>query len=592
MSQKVKTKVKLNKKSLSLVGRLWKTYVLKYKWHILLALFFMTVEALAEVTTIKLLQPVVDKVFVQKAVSVLIPISIGIILLFTIRSIASFGQSALMGLIGMRVLNDIQKDLFDHLICMDTAFFKNNPTGTLISRFTADIGLLRGSVLNVITGMGRDITTLAFIIFLMFQQDAYLAVIVFTVFPVVFVPMSKLGRRMRKNSKMSQEEIGKFASDAEEAFQGIDIVKSYNMEGYEQTKIFKRISYMFVLAYKGVQTKALARPVMEFISGFAIALVVYIGGKRVIEGYSTPGQFLSFIGALMTAYTPIKSLSNLTVSLQEAAAAAQRIFTLIDIRPSIEDAPNAVPLTGGIKGIEFKEVSFSYLPDVPVIEDFSLRVKKGQTIAFVGASGSGKTTLLSLLPRFYDVQGGDILINDMPLKKLSLSSLRQHIGLVNQNVILFNDTVKENIRFGRWDATDAEIIEAAKKAYAHDFIMEMPEGYDSVVGEKGSSLSGGQRQRIAIARAILKNAPILLLDEATSALDTQAERYVQEALDELMKGKTTIVVAHRLSTIINADKIYVLEKGRIVESGTHEELLQRKGAYEHLYQLQFKSEEE
>jgi subfamily B ATP-binding cassette protein MsbA len=474
---------------------------------------------------------------------------------------------------------------------MDLSFFHQTPTGSLISRFSVDINMMRAAVSNALTGIGKDFLTLIFLVGVMFIQDRYLAVIAFVVFPVAILPIVKLGQRIRKVTVSTQEEIGQFTTLLEQTIQGARVVKAYRMEEYEKGRFRKIAERVFQLVFKSARIRSMASPIMETLGGVAVALVIFYGGFRVIEESMNPGAFFSFITALLLAYEPMKRLANLNASLQEGLASAQRLFDLLDTKPNIIDKPDAATLK--IKGgnIVLNQVNFSYIPKHPVINGVSLLVPAGKLVALVGPSGAGKSTILNLIPRFYEVDSGIIKIDGIDVQDATLDSLRRNIALVSQEITLFDDTVRANIAYGRPDASEKEITQAAKNAAAHDFIEAMSNGYDTYVGERGTKVSGGQRQRLAIARAMLKNAPILLLDEATSSLDAESEREVQAALMELMKGRTTLVIAHRLSTVIEADLIHVIDNGKLVESGNHPELLSKNGTYARLYALQFKEQQ-
>jgi subfamily B ATP-binding cassette protein MsbA len=421
----------------------------------------------------------------------------------------------------------------------------------------------------------------------MFYQDWLLAVASFFAFPTAILPLVRIGRRMRKVSANTQRELGQFTTLLNEVFQGARHVKAYGMEAYERERAGAVIEQIFKLVFRAARTKAAAYPIMETLGGTAIVVVICYGGWQVIEGTRSTGTFFSFVTALLLAYDPVKKLVNLNAQLQEGLAAADRVFEILDVEPAILDRPGATAIETVNGEIGFEDVTFSYAGGPPALKGVSLGVEAGRTVALVGQSGAGKSTVLNLIPRFFDVNAGRITLDGRDIRDITIASLRANIALVSQDVTLFDDTIEANIAYGRAGATAEEIREAARGASAHGFIEAMPDGYATIVGEHGVKLSGGQRQRIAIARAMLKDAPILLLDEATSALDTESERAVQAALGILMRGRTTIVIAHRLSTIQSADAIHVVDAGRIVESGKHLELLARGGVYANLHRLQF-----
>lgn len=424
---------------------------------------------------------------------------------------------------------------------------------------------------------------MVFLVGLMFYQSLPLALIAFFVFPVAVLPVLRLGRRMRKVSDSTQQQLGQFSAQLDETFQGVRIVKACAQEEYEIQRARTMIERLYNLYFKASRIQALASPIMELLTGASIAIVIWYGGYNVVQGNTTPGTFFSFITAMIMAYKPAKTLVTLNNSLQEGMAAASRLFAVLDTRPAIRDREGAANLQLTRGEIAFHHASFRYAPDAGGVEDITLTVPAGKTVALVGPSGGGKSTLVNLLLRFYDLQGGSITIDGQDIRDVTQRSLRGSMSLVSQDIVLFDDTVRANIAYGRMDATEAEIVQAAEMAAADSFIRELPQGYDTVIGPHGVKLSGGQRQRLAIARAMVRNAPILLLDEATSALDNTSERIVQQALERLMQGRTTLVVAHRLTTIRNADIIYVLDHGRIAEHGTHAELMTRLGGYHKLY---------
>jgi len=533
---------------------------------------------------------VLDRIFVAREGSLLLLIAGVALALALVKGLADYGEAVLMTRVGQRVIADVQIALFARLMRADLAYFHANPTGTLISRFTSDAALLRGAAANVLAGIGKEAVTVVFLVGVMFYQDWLLALVSFFVFPLAIHPIVGIGRRIRRVTANTQAEIGQFTTLLNQTFQGARHVKAYGMEQYEERRAGGLIERLFALIDRGARTRSRASPMMETLGGTAIAIVILYGGHQVISGARTPGALFSFITALLLAYQPLKSLANLNASLQEGLAAAQRIFEVVDVEPTIRDRPGARPLRISGGEIRFDNVSFGYVPGAVAIDGISLTIPAGRTVALVGPSGAGKSTILNLIPRFFDVETGSIAIDGQDVRLVTLASLRGAIALVAQEVSLFDDTVRANIAYGRFGASMQEIEVAAQAAAADAFIRELPQGYDTLVGEHGIRLSGGQRQRIAIARAMLKNAPILLLDEATSALDSESERQVQTALRTLIRGRTTLVIAHRMSTVHLADLIYVIDRGVVVESGRHQELLSRNGLYARLYAMQLSEE--
>jgi subfamily B ATP-binding cassette protein MsbA len=577
--------------TIALVRRLTTQFIRRHTGTIVLAFACMGVGAGSTALRAWLMQPMLDRIFVGREASLLVVIAGAALALAIVKGFADYGDTVLMSRVGQRVITDVQAALYARLIRADLAYFNANASGTLISRFTNDVVLLRNAAANVLAAIGKDAVTVVFLMALMFYQDWLLALLSCFAFPLAIRPIVGIGRRMRRVSANTQIELGLLTTLLSQTFQGARHVKAYGMEAYEEGRAAALFERIFKLVDRANRTRSRASPMMEALGGAAVAVVIAYGGYQVIDNSRTPGAFFSFITALLLAYQPLKSLANLNASLQEGLAAAQRVFEVLDIEPEIRDLPDARSLHIAGGEIRFDAVRFSYQPHAVALDGISLTVPAGSTVALVGPSGAGKSTVLNLIPRFYDVSSGSIAIDGQDVRSVTLSSLRAALALVAQEASLFDDTVRANIAYGRLSASDAEIDAAAAAAGADRFIAELPQGYDTLVGEHGTRLSGGQRQRLAIARAMLKDAPILLLDEATSALDNESERQVQAALRRLMQGRTTLVIAHRLSTIVGADLICVMDRGRIVESGKHAQLLARDGLYARLYETQFAPEE-
>mgnify|MGYP005834329283 CR=1 FL=1 len=533
-----------------------------------------------------ILQLHLGELFLKKDMEMLLLLPIAIILLFLIRGIFDYGQAYLMNFVGLKIIMDIRGRLYNHLQNLSLSFFTKTPTGVLISRITYDVVLIQASVSNAITGLIKDAFTIVALTGVVFYRDWKLAMVAFIIFPLAIFPIKEFGKRLRKFSRKGQQQMGSLTTFLHETITGNRIVKAFNMEDYEKRRFAEEIHRLFKIALKWIRIRALSHPLMELLGGIGVAVIIWVGGYSVIRGEVTPGTFFSFMAALLMLYAPIRDLNKVNLEIQEGLAAATRVFELLDTTSEIKDEEGAIPLPRLSNGIHFQNVTFKYEEEY-VLKDISLYVKAGEVIALVGMSGAGKTSLVNLLPRFYDVEKGQILIDGYDIRKVTLKSLRDQIGLVTQQTILFNDTVRNNIAYGNLKSTDQEILEAAKAANAHDFIQRLPQGYNTIIGEQGVKLSGGERQRISIARALLKNAPILILDEATSSLDSDSEAEVQKASEELMKGRTVFVIAHRLSTIRNAHRIIVLSEGQIVEEGSHDELMALNGEYRRIYELQF-----
>jgi ATP-binding cassette, subfamily B, bacterial MsbA len=574
-----------------LVRRLVREQLWPQRGRILLTFICMVLVAGASASMIYLLKDVVDDVLVSRDRTMLYLLPAVIIGLALVSGIAGYFEAVNMEVLGHRMVANLQRLMYQGIIRADLQFFHDNSVGRLISRFINDAGLLRFSVAKALTGLMKDSLLVVFLVTILIVHNWFLALLTVVVFPLALYPIVRIGKRMRKISRNTQVETGEMTTLLDETFQGARHVKAYTMEEQETARATVAIEKIFSLTRKAARVQAISRPLMESLGGIAMALAILYGGSQVIDGEMTTGELASFLAALLAAYKPMKNIANLNATLQQGLAAAQRVFSILDIEPQIADRDGAAPLSQVRGEIKFDDVRFSYSSKGTALNGIDLDIAAGKTVALVGPSGAGKSTILNLIPRFYDPQGGTVTIDGQDVRDVTLESLRDAIALVSQEISLFDETIRANIAYGKPGATEDEITRAAIDADAHDFISALPDGYDTHVGGRGVKLSGGQRQRIAIARAMVKDAPILLLDEATSALDTETERQVQGALARLKQGRTTVVIAHRLSTIVDADTIFVMEDGRVVETGSHAELLAREGAYSRLYALQFSGED-
>lgn len=537
------------------------------------------------------IKDMVDQVLRDKNTEMLNYIAMSIVVIFVIRGIAFYGQSYLMSYVGQRVIIDIRRAVLTKLQRLSMSFYDKNKTGTIMSYVTNDVSALQGALVDNVVEMITESVILIASIVMMIYLDWKLFLVTFGTFPFVLGFIDLFGKRIRKSGSRIQEAAADITSVLQETVSSARVIKSFVREGYEVARFDKENMNNFRANMKNAQLMATLTPTIEFVAAIGVTIILWYGGNSVINGEITAGSLVAFLTYAVNISNPIKRLSRVIGNIQKALAAAQRVFDVLDLPETIKDSDNAKKLPPAKGKVCFNDVSFSYNPGEQVISNISFDVKPGEMIAFVGPSGAGKSTVASLLPRFYDVDSGSITIDGQDLRGVTLDSLREQVGIVPQETILFNGTVYDNILYGRLDATKEEVEAAAKAANAHNFIMELPDGYNTKLGDRGMNISGGQRQRISIARAILKNPQILILDEATSALDTESERVVQEALDRLMVGRTSFVIAHRLSTIKNADKIMVLEKGQLVEQGSHDELMAMNGLYAHLYQIQYRSKD-
>ena len=558
-----------------------------YRSRLLLAALCMIVVAATNGAMALMVKPVMDDIFISQNKEMLLLIPGIAILIFFLKGAGSYGSEYLMNYIGEKIIRFFRDSLYEKITDLPISFIHKEKTGALMSRITNDVNIVKGMVSTAVINLFRDFFSVIAFLFVIFYRDWQLALGAFIVLPLAFYPIVLFGRRVRKFSTGTQETMADLNSFLHETFTGSKIIKIFNLQAFEKKRFKEKTKILFQLEMKKVIAKALSSPIMEFLGGLGIAFIIWFGGMRVINGTSTPGTFFSFLTAVMMLYDPVKKLSKLNNTIQEGVASATRIFDVLEEDSVILEKEFPEILTGNTFEVTFDHVSFAYNKnEATALNDINLTVEPGEVLALVGMSGGGKTSLVNLVPRLYDATRGTVLIAGKDIKDYSIKSLRDHISIVTQEPILFNESVKDNIRYGKMDATDLEIEMAAKAAYAYDFIKGFPKGFDTVIGELGSRLSGGEKQRICIARALIKDAPILILDEATSALDSQAERVVQKALENLMKGRTSFVIAHRLSTIDYASRIILLKNGSIKEQGTHDELMAQKGEYFKLQTLQ------
>ena len=536
-----------------------------------------------------LVRAIFDDVLLQKRAWALQMLPLAIVGVFVFRALMSFTQTYLMEWVGQRIIADVRSELNAHFQRLSLSFYNATPTGTLLSRMTSDVEFMRSALTDAVASVMKDATSLLVLIVTAFLMDWRLSIVAFVVFPLTVLPLTRASRRLRRTWRKGQVTLGNLASLLQETIQGNRVVKAFGMEEYEIRRFDEESERLRRLYMRAARIKAFITPMLEVLASLGIAGVVWFGGNSVLAGGRTPGSLMAFLTALLLLYDPFKGLAKTNNVVQQGLAAAARIFELLDRPSDVVESPQARVLDGFRESVRFENVTFRYDAE-PVLREVNLEIRRGEAVALVGRSGAGKSTMADLIPRFYDVTSGRITIDGHDVRDLTLASLRAQIAVVTQFTFLFNDSVRNNIAYGDVGTSMEHIENAARAANAHGFITELPQGYETVVGELGVKLSGGQRQRLAIARALLKNAPILILDEATSALDNESERLVQQAIERLMEGRTTLVIAHRLSTIRTATRIAVVDRGRIVEEGTHAELLDRSGEYRRLYELQFHDE--
>ena len=563
-------------------------YAKPYSGRLMLAFLFTSVAAAGNLFVPWILKDVIDKVLMNKDIFLLNTIAVTIVIVFFIRGICFYAQTYLMSYVGQKVIIDIREAVYRKLQFLSLGYFEKRQTGTIMSYVTNDVGALQGSIIESATDFVTEMSILIGSLALMFNLHWKLSLLTLITMPLVAKAMDLFGKKLKRTSGIMQERAADITAVLQETISSVRVIKSFVREEYEIARFVKENYANFRAQMKNAQVMATLTPVIELIAAIGVTFLIWYGGFEVINGNLTAGALIAFLVYATNLANPIKRLSRIYGNIQKAMAAAERVFSVLDEKTDIVEKDNATELKAVIGKVDFKAVTFKYNENEVILKDINLDVKAGQMVAIVGPSGAGKTTIVNLLPRFYDPVAGNIYIDDVNIADVTLASLREKIGIVPQETVLFNGSIYDNILYGDLTATTEEVMAAAKAANAHDFIMQMADQYQTQIGERGSKLSGGQRQRIAIARAILKNPRILILDEATSALDTESEKLVQDALDKLMVGRTSFVIAHRLSTILQADMIIVMEKGQIVEQGSHEELLKLDGLYSGLYKLQFK----
>lgn len=567
-------------------------FVLPYKKRLVAAVICMAFSGASNVVVPWLIKDVIDKVLANKDTVTLNLIVIGILVLFLFRGFFYFGERYLMSFVGQKIVNDIREKLYRHLQTLSLSYFDRRKTGNIMSNLTNDVSALQTAIAGNLISFVQEAVILVGSLVSMFALYWKLTLLTLVIVPLVVVTINFFGGRLRKAGHDVQGKMADITALLEEAISGIRIIRSFNREEFEIKRFVVQNDKNFWALMTTTKLTSMLTPFIQFFAAIAVTGIIWYGGMSVIEGKMTAGALIAFLIYAINLANPVRRISEIYGDIQKSLAAADRVFETMDTMPEVQEKKNAITLPKVQGHIVFDHVSFAYDKDHEALTDFNLEVKPGQVVALVGPSGAGKSTVANLLPRFYDITGGKLTIDGVNIKDVTFSSLRQQIGLVPQETMLFNASVRDNILYGCLDASEEEVIAAAKAANAHEFIMDLPQGYDTHVGDRGNALSGGQRQRIAIARAILKNPQILILDEATSALDTESEKIVQAALDRLMEGRTAVVIAHRLSTVRNADDIVVIDHGKIVEEGTHTELLAKNGLYASLYAVQFKDKAE
>lgn len=574
--------------TLKTIRRIWKSYASGSTKLLLIALSCNAIVALTTPALPELIRRVIDDIFVNADRSMLTILPLVAISIMLIRAIGTYGANVAINYIGQRIVGSLQKDLYRSILNSDLSYINSIHSARFISSFTADSSKLRETMSSVVVNLSRNILMVVGLVGYLFYVDAMLATIFFIVIPPAAIGLKFLGKKLRKAIRMSLEEIGALSALVSETLKGIRIIKAYGKEQMHVIKASEVIDKVVNFSMKGVRARSASAPIMEIVTGVAIACIIYYAGNKSLDGLMTVGSFMAFTTAAGLLYDPLKAVANLQAMLQEGVAASQRLFPILDNKPKIQDKKNLKKPEIFSGSINFENVSFSYSEnDKDVLKNISIKIKSGQTVALVGPSGAGKSSLLNLVPRFYDVSSGKVEINDVDIKDLSLADVRSSSALVSQDTLIFDLSIKENIIFGNDNVSEKTFQNVCEDSLVDEFVKDLPDGYETIAGESGVRISGGQKQRIAIARAMIKNAPILLLDEATSSLDSDSEKKVQIALDKLIKNKTALVIAHRLSTVRNVDKIYVIDKGTVVEEGNHDSLIKNDGLYSFLFKTQF-----
>jgi|TARA_Y100000389_G_scaffold59573_1_gene55683 subfamily B ATP-binding cassette protein MsbA len=574
--------------TLKTIRRIWKSYASGSTKLLLIALSCNAIVALTTPALPELIRRVIDDIFVNADRSMLTILPLVAISIMLIRAIGTYGANVAINYIGQRIVGSLQKDLYRSILNSDLSYINSIHSARFISSFTADSSKLRETMSSVVVNLSRNILMVVGLVGYLFYVDAMLATIFFIVIPPAAIGLKFLGKKLRKAIRMSLEEIGALSALVSETLKGIRIIKAYGKEQMHVSKASEVIDKVVNFSMKGVRARSASAPIMEIVTGVAIACIIYYAGNKSLDGLMTVGSFMAFTTAAGLLYDPLKAVANLQAMLQEGVAASQRLFPILDNKPKIQDKKNLKKPEIFSGSINFENVSFSYSEnDKDVLKNISIKIKSGQTVALVGPSGAGKSSLLNLVPRFYDVSSGKVEINDVDIKDLSLADVRSSSALVSQDTLIFDLSIKENIIFGNDNVSEKTFQNVCEDSLVDEFVKDLPDGYETIAGESGVRISGGQKQRIAIARAMIKNAPILLLDEATSSLDSDSEKKVQIALDKLIKNKTALVIAHRLSTVRNVDKIYVIDKGTVVEEGDHDSLIKNDGLYSFLFKTQF-----